>query len=195
MTVTIRPGSRIFPPLRRLWLLICVSGVLAGWGPIQQEEELRAALVLGFARFTEWPLFQDGPLVIGVLEHPAMAAAIGRVAEGKAVNGRPIAVRLLRIGGDAQDCHIVYLARLSGKRLQRAMREITGSGRKFPVLTIGEDGRFLDAGGAVHLFEEDGRMGFEVSLPALRASRLAISSKLLRLGYAIRGERQTEGGQ
>ena len=149
-----------------------------GMGQLQQEEDLRAALVLGFARFTEWPGPREGAMVIGVYGRPSMAAALERIAAGKTVNGRSVQVRHLRAVGASAGCSIIYYGRLPGQKLKEALGEARGA-----VLTIGEDDRFLGAGGAVHLFEEDGRISFEANLAALQAAKVTISSKLLRLGY------------
>lgn len=81
-------------PIRRRWLVVALllgTGLHAQVGGVlQQEDDLRAALVLGFARFTEWPAAQrEGPLVIGVLGHAGIVASMEKVAAGKSVNGVP----------------------------------------------------------------------------------------------------------
>jgi hypothetical protein len=50
------------------------------------------------------------------------------------------------------------------------------------VLTIGEDDRFLDFGGTVKLFIDDGHIAFETSLDALAHCGVKINASLLRLG-------------
>lgn len=182
-------------PIRLRWL---VAAMLLGsslsaqvGGVLQQEDDLRAALVLGFARFTEWPAAQrEGPLLIGVLGHPGIVSSMEKVAAGKSVNGRPITVRPLRTAAQAAGCHIVYFGRLQGSKLADALKEMLAGEARPARLLIGEDDRFLSAGGAVHLFEEDGRMSFDVNLDALQQANLTISSKLLRLGYTTRDNKR-----
>jgi hypothetical protein len=156
----------------------------------QQEDGLRAALVLGFARFTEWPVLREGPIVIGVVGRPSMAAALEQAAAGKMVNGRAVTVKLLRQPLQLTGCHIVYFGRLPGPKLAEAL-----AAPREAVLTIGEEDKFLPAGGAVYLFEEDGRMSFEVSLAALQSANVVISSKLLRLGYTSGAGRRARGAR
>ena len=151
------------------------------------EEELKAAIVLSFARFGEWPREETAaaePVIIGVLHSPEMAAALSRLAAGKTSGGRPIAVRALDNVAEAQACHLVLIGHIRGQ----AVREALAALRPHPVLTIGENAETLDLGGVIHLFEQDGRPSFEVSLDALARTRLAISAKLLRLGHAVRGK-------
>ena len=70
--------------------------------------------------------------------------------------------------------------------LQEVLLATANSG----LLTIGEDERFLQSGGTIHLFEDDGRMSFEVQMSTLSQIKLNISSKLLRLGYTVGNERR-----
>jgi hypothetical protein len=191
---------KFWPPFRlprlaaTLFLAVSASAQIGG-GQAPPEDELRAALVLGFARFTEWPTPHEGAIVVGVLGHPAIAEALERVAAGKTVNGRPVAVRALRAASQAPGCHIVYFGRLPGSKLADAVRDARAGDPKSALLTIGEDDRFLTAGGAVYLFEEDGRINFEVSLSALQKANVSISSKLLRLGYTTRETRRGRTAQ
>lgn len=150
------------------------------------EEELRAALILGFARFSEWPAAtagapKDNPMVIGVVQQPGISAALERAVAGKTVNGRPVVVRTVKAGGPTAGCHILYFGRMPAARLAEVLRDAPAA-----ALTVGEDDHFLATGGAVHLFEEDGRISFEVSLKAMQTAGVTISSKLLRLGYTVR---------
>jgi hypothetical protein len=187
--VKFRPPIRPHQLTAALLLAFTASAQIGG-GQAPQEDELRAALVLGFARFTEWPAPRDGAIVVGVLGQPAIAGALERVAAGKSVNGRPVSIRTLRLASQAAGCHIVYFGRLPGAKLAEAVRDARAADPKAPLLTIGEDDRLLSAGGAVYLFEEDGRISFEVSLPALQSANVSISSKLLRLGYTTRENRR-----
>ncbi len=177
-------------PLPSRGLAIALLGTIAalqtqvgGASQLQHEDDLRAALVLGFARFSEWPVSREGPIIIAVVGRPSMATALERVSVGKLINGRTIQIRQVRQPSQASGAHILYFGRSPGLRLAEAVQEARGPDNKWPLLTIGEEDRFLAAGGAVHLFEEDGRMSFEVNLAALQAANVSISSKLLRLGY------------
>jgi hypothetical protein len=173
--------------LLRLAAVLSLAMGAAGQGrgvQSAQESDLRAALVIGFARFTEWPVTRDGPLVIGVVGSPEMTTALERVANQKLVNGRAVVIRQWKPGSPVAGCQILYFGRLPAAHLGEALAEVRG-----PVLTMGEEARFLSAGGAVYLFEEDGRMSFEVNLRALQLANVNISSKLLRLGYTSGAKR------
>lgn len=184
-----RPSIRVRHRWIAVWLAIVLVWPVGVTGQTSPEDELRAALVLGFGRFSEWPVTREGPLVISVWGRPGMATALERVAAGKLLNGRPVVVRPVRGPGQAAGSHILYVGRLPGQKLVEALAEARSGG----ILTIGEEERFLASGGCVYLFEQDGRMSFEVNLTALQAVSVTISSKLLRLGYTSGGVRRTRG--
>lgn len=150
-------------------------------GQLSQEEDLKAALLVSFVRFTSWPAGSspDAPIVIGVVGLPELQQSIFKMANGKQAQGRPIQVRGVRYPADVRQCHLVYYGALSGRKLD----ELLEPARGLTMLTIGESDKFLDAGGVVQIFQEDGRLSFEVRMPTLQKSNLPVSSKLLRLGY------------
>ncbi len=150
---------------------------------ISREEDLTAALILSFARFTEWPpASTDTPLVIGVAADQELLQSLLRLTAGKSDQGRPLQVRGLRQLNDVRLCHFLYFGPMDAKKLE----EYLTAARAGSVLTMGESPRFLSSGGIIHLFQEDGRFNFAVHLGNLSQSHLNISSKLLRLGYTQR---------
>ncbi len=171
-----------------LWLVTTSPGQLS------REEDLKAALLLSFVRFTEWPngTGADAPIVIGILDQPELYNSMMRMAIGKSVQGRPIQVRGIRHAADQKLCHVVYLGLLSSNKLEEQL----SVSRESSILTIGDGERFHQAGGIIQVFTEDGRLSFSVDLRRLGATKLNISSKLLRLGYVVRNQHSgTSGGR
>lgn len=154
------------------------------------EDEVKSALLLGFARYTEWPagggagggVAGGTPLMVGVSGHPTLTRALSRVFAGKSVGGRPLEARNVQTAEQAAPCHVLYIAGGSRKQLE----ELLGAVRDAPVLTIGESDALIALGGIVQLFEEDGKIRFAVSIEALNRSRLNINARLLRLGHVVR---------
>jgi hypothetical protein len=154
------------------------------------EDELRAAIVLSFLRYGEWPqpLPAGAPLTVGVLGRSSFAEVLRRTLEGKSVSDHP--VRIVDLGNvhDAPGCQVVYFATDKSAEIKAALQSI----RPQRALAIGETKSFLDSGGAVNLLVIDGHMSFEVSLEALDRSGVSISSKLLRFGQ-IRSRKKGDG--
>lgn len=166
--------------LARIFLVGFAASGLAAALP---EDELKAALVLGIARFGEWPpsLRADAPIRIGVLGRAEFVPVLERMVAGRmGAGGRALKVKAVKIPGDAEGCQILYFADVSPRETKAAIDNL----RDAPVITVGDNDRFLDAGGAVHLLVEDGRIAFEVRLEAL-GKGVTISAKLLKLARIV----------
>ena len=53
------------------------------------------------------------------------------------------------------------------------------------MLTVGDADNFVDSGGIIGFFTENGKIKFQVNLPAAKSANLLISSKLLRVARVI----------
>jgi prepilin-type processing-associated H-X9-DG protein len=163
------------------WLLgAAVVSSLAGLAvrAAEPEDELKAAAVLSFVRYAEWPQgAAEGPITIGVAGRPAMVATLRRTLAGKIVNNRTVTVVHIK-AVEPRCCQVLYVATDNNKQVHQLLAGIGNP----PPLTIGEAERFLESGGAVNLMFVDGHMSFEVNLDALQRSGIGISSKLLRYG-------------
>jgi hypothetical protein len=165
-----------------LSLSIAVGAPLAAVD--EAEDELKSATLLAFVRNAHW---EEGPggntaLTIGVVGRTDFFRLLRIRFDGKTVDGRPL--RAVQVNGPAEPgcCQVVYFATDKPGEIKPVLQALNVS----HVLTIGETDGFLDQGGAVNLFLQDGHMSFEVSLPALNRAGVEISSKLLRFGQ-IRG--------
>ena len=160
--------------------LLCPFGRLAATEP---EDELKAATVLAFLRYSEWAKSRPGePLTVGVLGRTAMCGALQRSLDGKSANKRAIRVEPVKHPSDCPTCQVWYLALDQRGELIRWLADLPKRG----LLLFGETNHFLDLGGAVNLLIVDGHMSFEVNLDVLDRAGVTISSKLLRYGQ-VRG--------
>jgi len=156
--------------------VLCAAHLAAS----EPEDELKAATVLSFLRYSEWPAASSGDqsLTVGVLGRPALLLTFRKVLEGKVVENRPVKVVGLAPDFSANCCQVLFLAPEKPGDLKPAI----AMARSLHALTIGTADQFLELGGAIQLLIVDGRMSFEVDRDALERSGIPISSKLLRFG-------------
>jgi hypothetical protein len=150
----------------------------------QEEHAVKAAFLLNFAKYIEWPpqaLPEAGPLTVVLLGERGVDLIEASLA-GRNVIGRPIAVRRARKPADIVACHLLFVAGDVERQLPAALRALAGR----PVLSISdvEDQATTDA--VINLFMVDGRVSFGVNLDAASAAGLPISSKLLALARKVR---------
>src|SRR5579884_1288200 len=112
----------------------------------EPEDELRAAVVLTFLRYSEWPAhLRSDTLTVCVEGRHEFARLLAASLEGKSAGSRRIHVLELGSPADASCCHVLYVAATHNDEI----RGVLSAPHPPHLLTIGEADHFLDLGGAV----------------------------------------------
>lgn len=172
----------------------CLLGSMTTLGPraaAQQpppysELEVKAAYLLNFTRYVDWPedAFEtvESPIVVCVHGHDPFGPTLDAVLDGRRSAGRPLEIQRTQHSSALAGCHLVYLSRREGQRLDETLSATDDR----PVLTVGETQGFLKAGGAIGLFlSPEATVQFEVNLDATQAARLQVSSRMLALARSV----------
>lgn len=186
------PAGRGAPWRRRvaalLVLVFAFSPVAAG---AQQAEAVRAAFVLNFLKFAEWPAGggdATSPLVIGAIGDDAQVAALQAGLDGKEIQGRRVVVRAFRDADqwrrEGHDCQALFLSPGSSAAWTQLRAELAA----LPVLTISEAPGFCEQGGMLNLFEQDHRIRFEANPGAADQAGLKLRSTLLTLATIVKSK-------
>lgn len=141
------------------------------------EAQVKAAFLMNFTKFVEWPAPSEGPLVICIAAADAFAEIVTETVRGRNFNGRQFQARRLASRDDPSDCHVVFVGAIPPEDANELMRRVQG-----PVLTVGETVQFLRDGGLVRFYlEKNNRVRFQISQKNAEAKGLRISSRLLVL--------------
>lgn len=149
-------------------------------GPPPSEHQVKAAFLLNFTKFIDWPpgaAGSDNPFAICVVGDDPFGTVLDQTVEGERAAGRNIVVR--RVREPAASCDLLFFAR-SARGVQRAL-----AGVRRGVLTVGETGDFLRQGGMISFVVEDRRVRFDVDERAAVRSGLKISSRLLNVARSV----------
>ena len=146
------------------------------------EYDVKAAFVLNFVRYVEWPQARRvPPLDACVLATNPFGDRLDAVVSGEQWQGGAIEVRLVQDMRRATDCHVLYVPDTAADRFASGVSAIAG----LPVLTVGEHERFLEQGGMIRLFVEQNRVRFSINQRTADSAGLVISSRLLRLARSV----------
>ncbi len=177
--------------LRRAAAAVAAVALLeSGHGQAQSsltEAQAKAAVLYNLAQFVEWPADAAGStLTIGIIGAAPVLTAI-QAADGRIAQGRTVRIRDVQPGDAAQACQIVYVAELDREGqvwLEKVARK--------PILTVGDDQRFLLAGGIIRLSFRGARVKFDIDVGHADRARLKISSKVLTLARLVRDGHEIE---
>ena len=180
-------GTQCLQAAVLVWLGL---SLLAGTGRAQESRELeyevKAAFLLKFAMFVQWPtnsLAADlqGPLVVGILGEDPFGAKFDQAIQAATVNGRAVQIRRRRRVAELLDCQIVFICASEAAHYP----ELIAAFNTRPILTVADGPGFASHGGMIGFFKEAGKVRFEINPPAIDRVGLKASSKLLQVGRRI----------
>jgi hypothetical protein len=166
-----------------LWILAVLPPTRAAGQPVENAPEygIKAAFLLNFARFVEWPAEALAgtrePLRLGIVGTDPFGDMIDRVVQGSTIRDRPVVVHRLTELSEIDDCHILFISESETQRLREVFERSEGK----PILTVGESRRFLDSGGMIRFKVVGRRVRFEIDQSAAKQAGLEVSSKLMNL--------------
>ena len=165
------------------WLLLALAASVRAQ-PALTEAQAKAAFVLNFARYVEWPASafssREAPLTACLVGRDALGASLAAL-EGRAVQSRTLKVRRGVAPDDVRGCHLIFIAESEERRIVPIVRSVAMQ----PVLTVSDTERFIDIGGGIGLVFGDDRLQFEVNRQALDQAQLKASAALLKLARNI----------
>ncbi len=176
-------GSRRTSSLFAVLLALLWPSIVPAVEPQNLEYQIKAAFLLNFTRFIEWPAPNPAdaaaPFGICILGDDPFGPALNQIVEGETVGSRPIVIR--RIHAEAPgSCAILYVSK--DEKNIAGIIAAAGPG----VLTVGEGDPFLDQGGMIAFVVENRRVRFNIDQTAARKAGLKLSSRLLSVARSIR---------
>lgn len=148
------------------------------------EAQVKAAFIINFGKFVEWPNLISGNFRICVLsKNDITLQELHRMAEDKSIDGHPVEVRTVSGAADLSNCEMLFLPRSQ----QKDSTEFIHSAA--PILTVGEFTGFVEEGGMLNLVTENDHVRLQVNPDAAQAAGLKISSRLLAIAQVVHTRR------
>ncbi|MFZ6656854.1 YfiR family protein [Undibacterium sp. TJN19] len=168
-----------------LLLLVAVCTAWSVKAEVPQERNIKAAFISKFIGYIDFPSTDAGntetPLVVGVVGADDVATDLTRLVAGKGVNGRNVTVKTLTSREKLEGLHILFIGIAEADSAEKPLRNASPLG----ILTITEFDSGMRLGSVINFRLVDGRVRFEVSLPAAEKAGLKLSSRLLSVAYLV----------
>lgn len=152
--------------------------------PQANEYDVKAAFLLNFAKFVEWPaeLFanNEAPIIVGVVGESPGGSAIEKI-NGKIANGRLLLIKRFPTVRTITYCHILFV---SSSQADNLPQMLVAAGPA--MLTVGESDRFAQMGGIINFVVVGSKVRFDINQTGAKKGGLRISAKLLGLARSVR---------
>lgn len=172
----------------RIALSVSIAAIAvgpSGAGANVSEDEVKAAFLLNFTRYVDWPAstFADAraPFVICVLGDPEFASTTAGVIGDRTVADRPIAVSAREVLESAADCHILFLPASQVEQQEMVITEVSDRA----VLTVSDSEGFAQMGGVANFRRAGTKLRLEINREAAAKARLKVSARLLRIADVV----------
>ena len=167
-----------------LSLLMC--GVARPAAPVS-EYQIKAVYLFNFGQFVEWPPeafpAPNAPFVIGIVGDDPFGPMLENVVRGESLGTRAITVRRFDAVDEVKDCNILFIGRKEAARLPATLAAVRGRS----ILTVTDVAGGERDGAMIVLVTENNRVRMRINPSAAKASKLVISSKLLRPAEIVGG--------
>jgi hypothetical protein len=177
------------------------------------EYQIKAAFLYNFIQFVDWPEEKSAdsnkPIIIGIIGENPFGDAFEPV-KNKKVKGRSVIIKRFESFEELKkpteknpaspkatpeaskpkssqeietltECHLLFICSSE----QKDLKEIINTIKDHSVLTVGEMGGFLEAGGIINWFVDEKKIRFEINVTVAERSKLKIRSELLRLAKRL----------
>ena len=151
------------------------------------KPEIKAGMLLSFAKFTKWPKEAFEPyhekITLGIIGKDPFGSQIDLIFKGRQTHGRNWQIRRVEKIKDLWGCHIVFVA--NSEKDKSRYKDILEFCRKHDVLTVGDNiENFCAYGGIINFTSNEG-YNFEMNIETARARKIVIDANLMRLAKRI----------
>ena len=151
----------------------------------QSEDQIKAAYLLHFARYVEWPesafSSRKSPVQICMLESDGFHSVVASTVVDKIVGSRSVEVVIVENAATATSCHILFVGDLGKESLEEVLTSLGDAS----VFSVGNDPDFARRGGVANFFRASNKIRFAINRGAASSAGLKISSRLLRLAKLV----------
>jgi hypothetical protein len=191
-----------FRPARAALLVLALLAPRAGAVEVAENgaaptvEQVKAAYLVNFLRYTEWPANRfasaDSPYVACLVGADGVAEELTDIAARLgAIDGRPLEVRRYRTDKPGTAAHVRLVEALEEAHVVFVGEDVEDAGpllrdlERREILTVGDEPEFAAAGGMIGLRREGNRVVFDANPEAIRGTGLLVSARVLKLARIV----------
>ncbi len=163
-------------------IIICSAVSARADGRENLENKLKAAFILNFAKFVQWPeeIPEGEPFRLCILGSESFLSAFVGV-KGKSVAGAPVQLVEPRTHAEMQGCRLLYFDKERYENIEPDFSKLVDK----PILLVSDRMGFAQAGGMIEFVMLNDRLGFKINNGRAKKSGLEFNASLLNLAVEV----------
>jgi len=154
------------------------------------EYKIKAVFLYNFIRYTTWPeeaLGKKGePIVLLVVGEDRFGSVLTDTFEDKKLHDRAVSIRHVEAPPEKIEAQLIFACGLDEEQEAALLKACSG----VPILLIGDEAGFAERGACADFFVKDKKVRFEVNTGVVKASKLTVSSQLLKLARIVESKEE-----
>lgn len=148
------------------------------------EYKIKAAFLLNFAKFINWP--EDSfpgssqSFKVCVLGENSFGSALDAI-KSRTIGNREIDLCYIDDVQQAMDCQLLFISGSEKNNLQNIFKVLNGHS----MIMVSDIPGFAESGGIIEFVTKDNKLAFNINLAKARKQRLGIHSALLNLATEV----------
>ena len=187
--------------LRRLFVggaVVALSGLLFSasglcFEPKATESQVETAYLYNFGKFVRWPDHANADrseaFTICVFGQDPFGSILDAAIAGHVIDGKGVITKRTSVPREVLNCQILFISSSEEGRLDKILNALD----KAAILTVSDMPQFCERGGMIHFLREGSRVRFDINLTATQNAGLTLSSELLKVAAAVKGNRASRG--
>jgi hypothetical protein len=175
--------SRALPQVVSFVTAFCIvfaASVSGGQPDSSKEYQIKAAFLLNFIQFIEWPAAafpnSETPITVGVLGDDPFGDALEQTFREETVRGRKLIIKRSRQVEELKACHLLFIS----KSEKDHFVDILTKTQDASIVTVAEMEDFARRGGIINFYMSEKKVRFEINVAAAERKDLKVSSQLLK---------------
>lgn len=153
---------------------------------INRTLQIKAVFLHKFAVYVEWPaqVFPSAtsPIVIGAYCTERFGSLLEDAVRGRIINGRAVAVKLLKTAGEATAVNAVYICAENDALWTPVTRALNGTS----VLTVADSEQSGGPSPAIYFVLQGDRVHFNINMVVADRAGLRITDQLLKVAITVK---------
>jgi hypothetical protein len=168
--------------MRIVFILFLLSQKIYGQ---TSEYELKAVAFQKLSLFIEWPgnVFanNDSDFIIAVLGKNPFGKILEQTYNNVRIKNRNVKIIYCKDLEQLMPCHLLFISETSISQLEKILAKV----RSKPVLTIADSEGFAEEGCDINIFNNSGRLRFEINQKVMESTGFTIDYKLLSVSRIV----------